>query len=436
MPQTITEKIIAAHSRQSEVHPGERVVIQPDLVIMSERTAYTVMRSLEQMGVEKLYDPAKVVIGVDHTVQSAATAAPIVDGNRQVRAWAADKGIGRFYDIGKGGLRHQVVVENGLIGAGMLCVTDEPNLDNMGALGALAVWHGKYVWELLAAGELEVRIPETLRCLLNGTLGAGVSTWDLGALLRRDLGGYGGIGKVVDFGIIRKIIEFDGPGLASLSIDWRMDLLAMYPVGMGIMNPDQVALEWTRAHGGPADHPVRSDPDAQCEASFEYDLSSLGPQVSPPPSERSTIPVGDVDRVRLDQAVVGSCDNGRIDDLRAVAQVLRGRQVHPSVRMYIAPITQKVYAQAAREGLLEIFSEAGAVVLTAGCGTCWGYVGQLADGETCVSTTQHNYAGRMGSSKAEIYLAGPYTVAASAIEGKIVDPRPYIQAAEPLTAGA
>src|SRR5207245_2588235 len=150
-------------------------------------------------------------------------------------------------------------------------VTDEQNLDNMGALGALAVWHGKYVWELLAAGELEVRVPETLRCLLNGTLRPGVSTWDLGARIRHDLGGFGGIGKVVDFMVIRKIIEFDGPGLASLGIDWRMDLLAMYPVGMGIMNPDATALEWTRAHGGSLEHPVRSDPDASFEATFEYD---------------------------------------------------------------------------------------------------------------------------------------------------------------------
>jgi 3-isopropylmalate/(R)-2-methylmalate dehydratase large subunit len=426
MPQTITEKIIAAHSDQPDARAGDRVVIRPDLIIMSERTGFTSMRTLEEMGIDRLHDPSRVVVVVDHTVQGAATAAPIVEGNRRLRAWAAAQGIGRFYDAGKGGLRHQVVVENGHVGPGMLCVTDEPNLDNMGALGAFAYCHGKYVWEPLATGELEIRVPETLRVWLTGQLGVGLSTWDLGARIRRDLGGYGGVGKVIEFQVIKKLVEFDGPGLASLNIDWRMDLLAMYPVGMGIMNPDPLALEWTRAHGGPEVAVVRSDPDAAFEASFEYDLSSLEPQVSPPPSERTTVALDEVGTVAINQAVVGSCDNGRLEDLRAVAAILRGRQVHPSVRMFISPITQKVYAQAAREGLLEIFSEAGAMVVTSGCGTCWGYVGQLADGEVCVSTTQHNYPGRMGSSQAAIYLANPYTVAASAVEGRVTDPRPYL----------
>jgi 3-isopropylmalate/(R)-2-methylmalate dehydratase large subunit len=309
----------------------------------------------------------------------------------------------------------------------MLVVTDEPNLDNMGALGALDYCVGKDVWQTMATGEREVTVPRSLRFVLNGELREGVTAWDIGQTIRHNQGGFGGVGKFIDFQVIKKMAEFDGPGLASLGIDGRMDLLAMYPIGMGIMNPDDAALEWAREHGAPIDGAVRSDADATYEATFDYDLGALEPKVSPPPSVRNAVDVGAIDNIRIDQAVVGSCDNGRMDDLRAVANVLRGRKIKAGVRMFVSPITQKVFQQAAREGLLEIFSEAGAIVESPGCGTCWGYVGQLAEGENCVSTTQHNYPGRMGSSKASIFLASAYTVAASALEGRIVDPRPYLQ---------
>ena len=381
------------------------------------------MRALEEIGVDRLPEPDKVMIVLDHTSQGTGTAAPVVEGNRKLRRWARAQGVDRFYDAGKGGLRHQVTVEEGHAGPGMLCVTDEPNLDNMGALGALAYCVGKDVWEYMATGELEVQVPRTVRFWLTGALPRGVTTWDLGARIRHDKGGFGNVGRFIDFQVIRKIAEFDGPGLGSLDIDARMNLLAMYPLGMGIMNPDERAFAWAREHGSAVDRAVRSDDDASFEATFTYDLSSLEPTVSPPPSVRNAIPVRELGDVRIDQAVVGSCDNGRIEDLRAVATALKGRKVASSVKMFITPITQRVYAQAAREGLLQVFAEAGAMVETPGCGTCWGYVGQLAEGEVCVSTTQHNYPGRMGSSKASIYLANPITVAMSAVAGKIVDPR-------------
>lgn len=423
MGHTITEKIIAAHAGRRSVSAGETVTVRPDIIIMSERTGFTAVRALEKIGVTRLDEPEKVVVVLDHTSQGANTAAPVVTGNRVLRQWADTQGIKAFHDAGKGGLRHQVAVEQGYISPGMLCVTDEPNLDNMGVLGALAYCVGKDVWEPMALGEVQMPVPQSVLFRLKGALGPGVTTWDLGALIRRDQGGFGDAGRLVEFEVIKKIAEFDGPGVASLSIDARMDLLAMYPLGMGIMNPDEHAVQWTVDHGAVAGGIVRSDPDATYEATFDYDMTEIVPHVSPPPSVRNAVPVTDVGDIPIHQAVVGSCDNGRLEDLRMVAEVLRGKQVHRQVRMIVAPITQRVYAQAAREGLLTTMAEAGAIVETPGCGACWGYVGQLADNEVCISTTQHNYPGRMGSRQASIFLANPITVAASAVAGRIVDPR-------------
>lgn len=426
MGMTITEKIIARAAGLAQVKPGEFVTVRPDLVIMSDRTAFSSIKDLEELGIDEIERPDRTMIVIDHTVQGANTAAPVVEGNRRVREFARRQSIPHFYDVGRGGLRHQVAVERGYTRPGMLCMTDEPDLDNIGVLGALDYADKKNVYVAMAMGEIEMQVPESLQFVVHGTCGPGVTSWDLGQRVRHDLRNYGDIGKVKDYTVIRKIAEFVGPGIEAMSIDGRMNLLAMYPIGRGIMNPDDRALAWVRERTQEPFEVITSDTSAQYEKVFEYDLTALGPQVSAPPTKHNTAGVSSVEGLEIHQAVVGSCCNGRLEDLQAVASILDDRQVHPNVKMFITPISQEVYTCALQEGLIQTFVEAGAVVLTPSCSTCWGYMGQLAAGEVCISTTQHNYPGRMGSREAKIYLANPLTVAASAVEGRVTDPRKFL----------
>jgi 3-isopropylmalate/(R)-2-methylmalate dehydratase large subunit len=265
-------------------------------------------------------------------------------------------------------------------------------------------------------------VPPSARITLTGTPGFGVTARDVIQTILRDTTPTGAL--------LQACVEFDGPGLASLTLDDRQTLLAsLFHSGAytGIMEPDDVALDYVRARDqGRPWQAVRADAGAEYVARLHYDLGSVAPMVTVPPDAHGAVPVGEVTGTRIDQASIGSCAGGRLDDIRAAARILRGRLVAPHVTLYVTPGSRNVYAEAAREGLLEILADAGAAVLAPGCTTCWGYQGVLNDDEVSISTQQFNYQGRNGARSARVFLAGPHVVAASAVAGHIADPRPML----------
>ncbi|MBI0537278.1 3-isopropylmalate dehydratase, partial [Roseomonas sp. KE2513] len=315
--------------------------------------------------------------------------------------------------------RHLVMVENGLARPGMLIFSDEGNIASLGAVGALNIPISTEVLVSLIEDQNWLAVPPSARITLTGSLPFGVTARDLIQTIIRDFG--------ATDRLLGCCVEFTGEAIAGLSMDDRQTILAsLFHSGAytGVMPVDDVALAYVeaRAKGRPY-QVVEPDADADYVLEAAYDLSALVPMVTRPPDLHGGVPVDDVSGRRIDQATIGSCAGNRLEDMRAAAAVLRGRQVAGHVTLYITPGSREVYSAAAREGLLEIFSDAGATVLAPGCTTCWGYQGQLNDHEVLISTQQFNYQGRNGSRLADVYLAGPYAVAAAAVAGRIIDPR-------------
>jgi 3-isopropylmalate/(R)-2-methylmalate dehydratase large subunit len=335
-----------------------------------------------------------------------------------MRDFTTRNGIKNFFGPGTG-LRHHVLMEKGFARPGLLIFGDEQNIASIGAVGALCIPIGPEIFVPLVTDRNWLSVPRTARFNLTGKLPFAVTARDLVQKILRDFGS--------DDRLLQCCVEFGGDGLKELSIDDRQTLCAtMYHVGAdtAICEVDQRALDYVgeRAAGRPY-HRVSGDPDAAYAFTVSYDLSSLEPTITPPPELSGAVPLSTVTGQRVDQATIGSCAGNRLDDLRAAAAVLKGRKLAPHVTMYITPGSREIYADAAAEGLIEIFARAGANVLAPGCTTCWGYQGLLSNGEVSISTHQFNYRGRNGSREASIFLAGPYVVAAAAVAGHIVDPR-------------
>jgi 3-isopropylmalate/(R)-2-methylmalate dehydratase large subunit len=341
--------------------------------------------------------------------------------HREMKDFAIRNGVENFFGAGSG-LRHLVLTEKGFARPGLLIFSDEPNIASIGALGALNISVSSEVVVTQITDENWMMVPKSSRISLFGRLPFGVLIRDLAQVLIRDFA----TGDLLS----QCCIEFTGPAIADFSLDERQSLLATaYHTGAdtALMPVDEKARAYVgaRAEGRPY-FIFPSDPDAEYGHEARYDLSSLSPMVTVPPELHEVVRLEEVAGLRIDQAAIGSCAGNRFDDLRAAAAILRRRKVDPKVTLYITPGSREVYAQAAREGLLEIFADAGAAVLAPGCTTCWGYEGVLSDGEVSISTHQMNYHGRNGSRTARCYLASPYVVAASAVAGTIADPRPML----------
>jgi 3-isopropylmalate/(R)-2-methylmalate dehydratase large subunit len=419
-PRSIAQQIIARAAGRDHVAVGDYVTVTPDYTACQELFWPGHQRNLARIGVDRIPRPDKAVMVIDHST-SAAMGSHHHETHRTLRDWCARQGIENFFGPGNG-LRHLVLTERGFARPGTLIFSDEGNIASIGALGALNLPISTEVLVALIQDENWIAVPPSARITLTGRLGFGVEARDLIQTLLRDLTPGGRL--------LQCCVEFTGPGIATLSLDARETVLAsLFHSGAytGVMPVDAAVLAYVepRAKGRPW-QVVAADPGTEYAAEARYDLAAIAPMVTLPPDLHAAVPVGQVAGQRIDQATIGSCAGGRLDDLRAAARILRGRRVAPHVTLYVTPGSSNVYAAAAREGLLEIFAEAGAAVLAPGCTTCWGYQGVLNDGEVLISTQQFNYQGRNGSRSARVHLAGASVVAASAVAGAIADPRPML----------
>lgn len=419
MKQTVAQKIIARAAGRESVQPGEYVTVSPDYTCCQEIAWPARKKMMEAAGSTTVARPDKAIFVVDHTT-SAGMGTSYYKTHKEMKDFALSNGA-RFYGPGSG-LRHLVLTENGFARPGMLVFSDEPNIASIGAVGALNVSVSSEVVVTQLSDDNWMMVPETVRFRLEGKLPFGVTARDLAQKIIRDFAETDTLSQTC--------IEFWGPGVAGLNIDERQTILACaYHAGAdtAIMPVDEVALDYIRGRAAGEFEIFESDPDAHFAFETTYDLSTLTPLVTVPPELHTAVPVGDTLGIKVHQACVGSCANNRIDDMRAVATILKGRKVAEGVTFYITPGSREVYADAAREGLLEIFAGSGATVLAPGCTTCWGYEGYLNPGEVQISTHQMNYHGRNGSRESRSYLSSPYVVAAAAVAGEIVDPREFLR---------
>jgi homoaconitate hydratase family protein len=414
--KTLSEKILGKKAGK-EVSAGEVVTVAPDTCLSHDNSA-AIIGEFKKLGVARVKAPAKLVIILDHIVPAADE--KYAQNHKTIREFVAAQGLPNFFDI-QHGVCHQVLSEASFALPGKLIVGSDSHTTTYGAFGAFAAGIGRTeaasIW---ATDEIWLRVPETLRIEFSGKFPAGVYAKD--AILK----------VIGDHGADRanyEAIEFTGGAAAEFSLASRM-VLANMAAEMGAKNgyfePDEKTLEWVRARARTDYEVVRSDQDAEYEAVLEYDLSALEPQVACPHTVDNVKPVREVEGRPVNQALIGTCTNGRLEDLEVAAAILKSRKVHPRVRALVLPASREVYVAALRKGLLETLSEAGCVILNPGCGPCLGaHQGLLAAGEVVVSTSNRNFRGRMGNRDSEIYLASPATAAASALEGQITDPRKH-----------
>jgi 3-isopropylmalate/(R)-2-methylmalate dehydratase large subunit len=414
--KTFAEKVLSRASGK-EASVGDIVTAKIDLAMSHENSAL-VLKSFQEMGGRKIWDPSKVVVLFDHRVPASTVKA--AEGHKLVRDFVQRSNIPNFYDF-RAGVCHQVLPEKGHVLPGMLIVGTDSHTTTYGALGAFSTGIGATemasVW---ATGELWLKVPETMRLVLSGPLPNGTTAKD--AILRV-------IGDLGADGADYKCVEFVGQVVESLSIAGRM-VLSNMSVEMGakagICFPDSKTKEFLAARGKEC-HTVESDPGAKISEVMEFDMRRLSPQVAKPHAVDNVVAVEEAVGIPIDQAFIGSCTNGRLEDLAEAEKLLRGKQASPKVRLIIAPASRDVYIEASENGLLASLARSGAVILNPGCGPCLGaHEGLLAPGERCISTTNRNFKGRMGSPEAEVYLASPATVAASALKGEIADPREMV----------
>ena len=420
MAQTIAEKILARAAGRQQVRPGEIVTCRVDLAMFHDSSGpRRVAPRLEYLGA-RVWDPSRVVVVSDHYVPAVdAESARIL---KLTRDWVKANEIEHFYDMQ--GICHVVLPEHGHLQPGMFVAGGDSHSTTGGAFGCYMAGFGATdMTGVMVTGEIWMTVPETILVELGGELAGGVVAKDIMLHLAATLG----------MGNNFKVIEYAGTAVAAMAMDERMvltNMAAELGAETGIIAPDATTLEAIAATGQAIDEKAAewtSDPAAEFSAHHKLNLADLAPQVAAPHSPANSRPIDDVGSPTLDQCYIGACVGAKLSDLRMAATILRGRKVAKDTRLLVAPASAKITAQAAAEGTLAAIAEAGGIILGSGCGACAGLgAGLLADGEVCVSTTNRNFRGRMGSPAAEVFLASPYTVAASAIEGRIADPRQHL----------
>ncbi|SEJ03640.1 3-isopropylmalate dehydratase, large subunit [Deinococcus reticulitermitis] len=420
MGMTIAEKILAAHSGHAQVVPGQLIECATDWVLCHEITTPAALRMLEERGMDRVFNPDQIVAVPDHSVPAMNIKAAKM--YQKLKSWVQEKGIRHFYDVGRGGIAHVVLENTGLMKPGQTLVSGDSHTCNAGALGAFATGVGSTdLAGAIYAGKVWFKVPETMLIRVTGQTQPGVTPKDIVLEVIRRIGADGANYMAM---------EWVGDYIDALDMEGRFTLtnMAIEAGGKtGIVAVDETTRAYLRARGVEPDQytEYQSDPDAHYKVVVEVDAAQVEPTVAYPhiPSNGR---VAGSDRIRVTHAYVGSCTNGRISDLRDVARILRGRKVADDVQMIVVPATQAIWKQAAQEGLLEIFVEAGASVSYPSCGACLGmHSGVLGPDDVCISSTNRNFVGRMGDPTAQIYLASPATVAASAVTGYITDPRAY-----------
>ncbi len=417
---TITEKILARAGGKASVKPGDLINAKIDMIMCHDVTTPAAISMLKEQGIDKVFDPEKIAVTPDHF--QPAKDIKSAELHKRLDKWAREKGIKYYYPLGKAGVCHALLPEQGHIRPGEVIVGGDSHTCTYGAFGAFSTGIGSTdLAAALASGVLWFKVPASMKFILNGKLRPGVYSKDIILEVIRRIG---------TDGALYRAMEFVGPTIATLSMEARMTItnMAIEAGGKnGIIGFDEITKEYLAGRlKGKQDYTVyASDADAQYVHTDTIDCSTLEPMVAFPhlPSNGKTI--GECAGLPMDQAYIGSCTNGRIEDMRIAAQILKGRQV--KIRTIVVPATPEIWKAMIDEGLMDIFYAANCVISAPTCGACLGgFMGILAEGERCVSTTNRNFVGRMGSPKSEVYLASPATAAASAVEGKLVDCRKYM----------
>ncbi|NMB17519.1 MAG: 3-isopropylmalate dehydratase large subunit [Firmicutes bacterium] len=416
MGMTIAEKILAAHAGKTRVTPGELITAKVDLVLGNDITAPVAIKEFERLGVETVFDQDRIVLVPDHFVPNKDIKA--AEQAKMMREFAYKHRITHYFEVGRMGIEHCLLPEQGLVAPGELIIGADSHTCTYGALGAFATGVGSTdMAAAMATGELWFKVPESMKFIFHGEPGPWVGGKDLILHIIGDIG--------VD-GATYMAMEFTGEGIKALSMDNRftMSNMAIEAGGKaGLIAPDAKTLAYVKDRVTRSFNIYESDKDAKYALVKEYDLAAIEPVVAFPHKPENTRPISQVGHVPIDQAVIGSCTNGRMEDLRIAAKILEGRKVDPRVRLIVIPGTQAIYLEAMEEGLINIFIQAGGAVSTPTCGPCLGgYMGILAAGERCVSTTNRNFVGRMGHPQSEVYLANPAVAAASAVAGRLASP--------------
>ena len=418
MGKTISEKILS-HASGRDVYAGDIVVASIDAAMMHDGMGQLVMDAFREMGGKSLWDATRVAVVIDHVAPSAYESFSKV--HKAMREFAFKHNT-RFYEVGSG-VCHQLMIESGLVFPGGLVVGSDSHTCTYGALGAFATGIGSTeMAAVFLSGKLWFRVPETIKITVQGELPPMIFPKDV--ILKI-------VGTVKADGATYKAIEFGGSTIEAMNVEGRLTLTNMaveMGAKTGMIEPDEKTYAFLKASGHEPKKGFKSDEDAEFCESLKFDVSNLEPQVACPHAVDNVKSIKSVEGKEIDQVFLGSCTNGRLYDLRVAAEILKGRHVKRGVRVIVTPASRRVYREALKEGLIEIFLDSGCAVCNPGCGPCaGGHQGILAPGERCVSTSNRNFKARMGSSEAEIYLASPATAAASAITGEITDPRRFLK---------
>ncbi|MGH9267232.1 MAG: 3-isopropylmalate dehydratase large subunit [Acidimicrobiales bacterium] len=418
---TITEKILARASGADRVEPGELVMARVDLAMANDITAPLAIDAFHRIGVERVWDKERVALVPSHFVPAKDIASASL--SMLMREFAQQQDITHYFEIGRAGIEHILLPEQALVAPGEVVIGADSHSCTYGAVGCFSTGVGSTdLAGVLATGEIWLRVPETLRIVYSGKPGR----WVMGKDLILEV-----ISEIGDDGALYMAMEHTGDTIRRLSMESRLTLTNMAieaGAKSGIVPPDQVTIAYVTARQE-ATGRVRpfqvlaSDPDAAYASTLEVDVAALEPMVAQPSLPSRSVPVSEVEGQEVDQVFIGSCTNARMEDLRIAAELIAGRKVHRKIRLIVIPATQDLYNQALREGLIQIFSDAGAAVSAATCGPCLGgYMGVLGPGERCLSTSNRNYRGRMGHRDAEVWLANPAVAAATAVNGVISHP--------------
>jgi len=412
---TLAEKILAAHTDKKKVSPGEFINVRLDLILANDITAPIAIKEFQRIGVSKVFDSKKVVMVLDHFMPNRDIASAEIA--KLMREFCYEQKT-LFFEMGKAGIEHVLLPEQALVLPGEVVIGGDSHTCTYGALEVFSTGVGSTdLAAAMATGDLWMKVPPTIKFVYHGSLGKWVGGKDLILHTIGDIG--------VD-GALYSAMEFTGEAIDALSIDGRFTVANMAieaGAKVGLFRVDNKTQLYIKSKTERPYNVYEPDSDAEYAKVIEYDISDMEPQVALPHSPANAKPISEVGEIVINQAVIGSCTNGRLEDLRLAAQILKGKKVHPEVRCILIPGSQQVYLDALAEGFIEIFIRAGAVVSTPTCGPCFGgHTGVLAGGERCISTTNRNFVGRMGSPKSEVYLSNPAIAAASAIAGKIISP--------------
>jgi 3-isopropylmalate/(R)-2-methylmalate dehydratase large subunit len=416
MGMTMTQKILAAHAGLDSVKAGQLINAKLDMVLANDITGPVSIKEFDKAGFSNVFDKSRISLVMDHFVPNKDIKS--AEQCKTCRMFAKRFDIDNYYDVGKMGIEHALLPEKGLVCAGEAIIGADSHTCTYGALGAFSTGVGSTdLCAGMATGEAWFKVPSAIKFVLKGKLNKYVSGKDVILHI---------IGMIGVDGALYKSMEFTGPGVASLTMDDRLTIcnMAIEAGGKnGIFPVDDVTKEYMKGRVDRGYKVYEADPDAEYDAEYEIDLSEIRPTVAYPHLPENTHTIDEAAGISIDQAVIGSCTNGRIQDMAQAAEVLKGRHVADGVRCIVIPATQSIYKECIKRGYADIFIDAGCVISTPTCGPCLGgYMGILADGERCISTTNRNFVGRMGAITSEIYLANPQVAAASAVAGKIQDP--------------